>query len=474
MIYEPEHYQISAHLFVRMLGFIYFFAFGAFLFQIKGLIGSHGILPIANFLKVIQQRFGRKRFYYVPSLFWFWHTNTALMTVTAVGTILSVLLMLGIWPPLMLVLLYIFYFSIVSTGQDFLSFGWEMFLLELTVNAFFLSLTQIPNIFIWLSINFLLFRFHLQGGAVKLQSRDPNWRNLTAIAFHYQSQPIPNTQAWYVYKLPMWFHKASTAMMHFIELVVPFGVLFGNDEMRLIVFFFFFGLQFIIWFTGNFSFLNYMTAIFCVILISDKYLSPIFGPPPAAESPSILLTGFLSLAGMTLLGLQMVNLWYHLVKPLPSFSKILNWISPLHIANRYGIFAIMTTERYEIVIEGSDDGINWKEYCFYYKPSETTRRPRRISPYQPRIDWQIWFLPFTQYEYSLWFQQFLGNLLLGTKDVLALIRVNPFPNKPPKYIRALSYLYEFSNPKTKKETGQWWIRKLTGHYSPILSLKELK
>lgn len=348
----------------------------------------------------------------------------------------------------------------------------EGFLLEVTVNAFFLSLTQIPNIFVWLSVNFLLFRFHLQGGAVKLLSRDVNWRNLKAIAFHYQSQPIPNTQAWYVHKLPMWFHKASTLLMHIIELVVPFGVIFGNEELRLIVFFLFFGLQFFIWFTGNFSFLNYLTVVLCVILIGDKYLIPFFGEPSAAQIPSISLQFILSIAGLTLLGLQFINVWYYLIKPIKTFEKIVSWLYPLHIANRYGIFAVMTTERVEIVVEGSNDGVNWKEYCFYYKPSDLNRRPRRISPYQPRIDWQIWFLPFTQYEYAHWFQQFLGHLLLGSKHVLSLIRINPFPDKPPKYIRSLSYLYEFSDKKTKKETGQWWVRKYLRPYSPVLRMKD--
>lgn len=469
-MFEPESYTIGSGLFLRLLGFIYFSAFGAFLFQIKGLLGVNGILPIRKYLSTIKYHFGKKRFYYAPTIFWFNSSDQALITVTICGTLLSILLICNIYPFFVIPLLYIFYLSIVTIGQDFLSFGWEVFLLEITFNAFFLSLTVVSNLFIWISLSLLLFRFHFQGGAVKLLSGDKTWRNLTAVAYHYQSQPLPNTIAWYAYRLPLWFQKLSTLLMFIIELVVPFGIFFDNQAIRLATFICLAGLQFGIWLTGNLSYLNHLTFFFCFILLGDRFLNSFFESKQIV-SPPLYMEIIISIVGSILIILQMMNLWDHLIQPNKFFAKILNWFRPFHIANRYGIFAVMTTERFEIVIEGSEDEIHWKEYYFYYKPSELSRRPRRVSPYQPRIDWQAWFLPFTYYESEIWLQNFLYRLLTGSPEVLRLLRYNPFPEKPPKYIRVLLYEYQFTDFQTKEKDGNWWKRRLVEQYSPTLTLK---
>lgn len=468
-MFDPSSYHIIIALFPRLLGAVYFFAFGAFIFQVKGLLGREGILPIEQYLRYYSH-LGKKRFYYIPTLFWLDASDKTLYLVVAAGTILSLLLFLGFTPLLIFPLLYILHLSVVSAGQDFLSFGWEMFTLEITCNTFFLSMTSPPNLFVWVSINLLLLRFHFQGGASKLLSEDKTWRNLTALKYHYQTQPLPNAQAWYIYKLPLWFHKLSTAIMFLIELIVPLGM-FGNEEMRFWVFICFAGLQGMIWFTGNFSYLNYLTLVLSTLLLSDTYLQAIFGSWVKESSPSPpLLDGFVSVVGIVLIALQLISLWNYFL-PQARCKKILAWFQPFHIVNRYGIFAVMTTRRDEIIIEGSDDGIHWQEYLFRYKPSEITRRPRRISPYQPRIDWQAWFLPFSDFESESWFHNFLLRLLQGSSAVLKLLRHNPFPDKPPKYVRALLYAYEYSDADTKKKTGAWWKRELLGAYSPTLSLK---
>lgn len=468
MLLDTNNYLIAAALFPRLIGLIYFFVFGSFLFQMKGLFGQEGILPIESYLSWVQQRMGRKRFYYVPTVFWWNASDRALMSVVAAGTVLSVLLICNVFPPLLLTLLFILHLSVVSAGQDFLSFGWESFLLEITFNTIFLSTSSPPNPLIWLSLNLILFRFHFQAGVSKLLSRDINWRNLTAIYHHYQSQPIPNATAWYVHKLPLWFHKASTALMFFIEIIVPFGI-FATQEVRLFVFFCFVGLQLVIWLTGNFSYLNHLTVVLCVLLVSDAYFTAAFGQIFVPGTYSPVFDGISWVVGAILVTLQLISLWDYF---LPNFTlrRILSWIQPFHIVNRYGIFAVMTTTRYEIVVEGSDDGDNWKEYTFRYKASELNRRPRRISPYQPRLDWQVWFLPFTSYESEYWFQSFLHRLLQGSREVLKLMRHNPFPEKPPKYIRVLMYEYEFTDAQTKKSQGLWWKRRLVWHYSPTLTL----
>ena len=383
-MWHPESYTIAATLLPRLLGFIYFFAFVPFLFQIRGLIGQNGILPISEYLNHFRIHSPRKRYFVIPTLFWLKSSDKALMALTIAGTAISFLLMLGIYPPLCLSLLFILYLSIVSAGQEFLSFGWESFLLEITFYTFWISLTPIPNPMMWICLNFLLFRFFIQAGAVKLQSGDPTWRNLTAVGFHYQSQPLPNNWAWYIYKFPDCFHKASTFVMFAFELIVPFG-LFLTDEIRTGVGIAFIGLQVFIWMTGNLSYLNHMTAVFSTIAFSNSSLSFFKESPPPLQPAHWLLESVIYGVGTLFLMMQVLRLWQHFQPSLPSSflasaKRLFLFCSPFHLVNRYGLFAVMTTKRYEIIVEGSLDGIEWREYLCRYKPSEITRRPRRISP----------------------------------------------------------------------------------------------
>lgn len=466
-MFFPQDYTIVIHLFPRLLGLIYFVAFGAFLFQIKGLLGDNGILPVSSFLRWIHGRFGKRGYWLVPSLFWLRSDNRALMGLVIAGTLCSLGLIFGTNPSLFLALVFILYLSLVAVGQDFLSFGWESFLLEITFNAFFLSLTTTPNVMMWVSINLLLFRFHFEGGIVKLLSKDPNWRNLTGVAYHYQSQPIPNMIAWYAYKLPMWFQKTSTFLMLAIEIVIAFAMV-GNESMRFVVFLAFAGLQFTIWLTGNFSFLNHLTLVFSTLLIGNTYLSPFFQIPTPSPSPEVL-DMLCTTVGTGLVILQTLQIWQHFVHN-PLIQSWLRHLAPLHIINRYGIFAVMTTTRNEVIFEGSYDGTHWEEYTFFYKPSDIKKRPRRISPYQPRIDWQAWFLPLGGYRFDPWFENFIFHLLKGSPDVLSLIDHNPFPDKPPQLVRTTLYEYQFSSAEEKQKFGWWWRREYKGIFTPPFSL----
>lgn len=469
-MWMPEHYLHTSSLFLKLLGAIFFIALGSLFVQIKGLIGSQGILPLKEFLQLIERARGISK-WRLPMLFWISAEDRFIQGTFIVGLIASVLLMLGIWQPLQLAILFVIYLSVFYAGQDFLSFGWELFLIEITAHAFLLSCSYPANPMVFFSLNFLLFRFHIQAGAVKVESHDRNWRNLTAMHFHYQSQPLPNAEAWFFHKLPLSFQKLSCLYMFFVELVVPFGI-FLDDSVRLFVFSQFFLLQFFIWLTGNFSYLNYMTVALSVVLLPDWVL-PKFLQSEIAEAPTPLwLELFLYAGGTVLFALQVLRLYDHFM-PTKLFRTILSFTAPYCIANRYGIFAVMTTKRVEIVIEGSNDGVHWREYCFKYKPSEVNRRPGRISPFQPRLDWQAWFLPFRSFQQEVWFQRFLFALLEGRKDVLDLLRVNPFQDKPPRLIRALAYEYVFTDFKELSKNGNWWKRTYVGSYSPTLAIKEV-
>lgn len=464
---NPESYSIGINLFVRLLGAIYVIAYIPFIFQIQGLFGNDGIRPIGEFLRVLQTRLGKKRFYYVPTLFWINASDTALFLLIGAGITLGLLLMFGVMPAVTLLLLYLIHLSLTSAGQEFLSFGWETYLMELTLGAILTIATTPYSIFGWIGLNLLLFRFHLQAGASKLLSGDPNWKNLTALSYHYLTQPLANTQAYYFHKLPLWFHKICALGMFYIELVVPF-LIFMPPEFRLLAFIQLVGLQVSIWFTGNLSYLNHLTIVSCLFLLHNSYLEPFFSLPVVHEPSSILWQLCIGALGCIYLFLQVIAC-IHPFYRTQFVSKILMFVEPFHVAYPHGIFAVMTTKRYEIIIEGSEDGEIWKEYQFYFKPGDCSKRPKRVAPYQPRLDWQAWFLPFQPFEFEWWFQRFLLKLLQGSKPVQSLLQHNPFPEQPPKFVRALIYDYEFTTCKEKKETGNWWKRTLLGSFSPQLT-----
>lgn len=466
-MFHLDDYTLIAFFFPRLLGLLYLIVFGGLIFQIKGLVGENGILPAIAYFDLIYRRIEKKGYYLYPSLFWINSSNKTLLFGMGSGIVLSLMLMMGIYPWILLPILYFLHLSTITACQDFLSFGWEGFLLEITAHGFLLSLTSVPNLMVWISINFLLFRFHLQAGTIKILHGDRTWRDFTALSYHYLTQPLPNTIAWYMYQLPLWFQKLSTAAVLFVEIVIPFGI-FLTEEIRLGVFAFLFGLQLLIGGTGNFSYLNYMTAVLCTILLNNAFLSHFISLPEIVPT-SMGIEVILTLLGSCLLTLQIMRLWSHFF-PNDRIERILYKIYPFHLANRYAIFASMTTKRYEVILEGSDDGKHWKEYTFKYKPSELVNRPRQVAPYQPRLDWQMWFLPLSGTD-EKWFDQFLYHVLKGTPEVLSLLKENPFSGQPPRYVRTLLYDYIFTSHEEKKRTGNWWKRELIGTLTPPVELK---
>jgi hypothetical protein len=153
------------------------------------------------------------------------------------------------------------------------------------------------------------------------------------------------------------------------------------------------------------------------------------------------------------------------------FTGVTEMTLPFHSANSYGLFAVMTTERPEIIVQGSNDGTDWRDYEFKYKPGDVQKRPRFVAPHQPRLDWQLWFAALANYQQNPWFVNFCLRLLQGSPDVLRLLKTNPFPDGPPRYVRAMLYDYAFTSPKERKETGAWWKRKEKGIYLPVIGLK---
>ncbi|MDE0469034.1 MAG: lipase maturation factor family protein [Candidatus Poribacteria bacterium] len=480
---ERTTFHLSRWLFLRGLGCIYLIAFLSLWVQIHGLVGSNGILPAGQYLEAVRQQIGTEGYYLVPTLFWLNPSDIFLHFLCAGGVLLSLVLIAGFVPSFALVGLWAFYLSLVTVGQVFLSFQWDVLLLEAGFLAIFFAPLQLRDTFtrasqsstafLWL-LRWLLFRLMFASGFVKLAS-DEVWRNLTALNFHYETQPLPTWFGWYVHQLPEWFHKASTIGMFAAELVVSF-LIFAPRRARTVGCLGLIVLQILITLTGNYCFFNLLTILLCLLLIDDvmwKSLLPKRFMPTihTIEKPPRQYRRIgIAVAAVLLFLLSGIRFGGQLFREaqLPNVA----WIAPFRSVNTYGLFADMTESRPEIIVEGSNDRITWKTYQFRWKPGDLKVAPKWVAPHQPRLDWQMWFAALQgSYHNTPWFLNFMGALLQGKSEVLQLFAENPFSESPPRYVRATLYDYRFTDLTTKRSEGTWWSREWKRIYCPAISLR---
>jgi uncharacterized membrane protein YphA (DoxX/SURF4 family) len=481
-------YLLSSWLFLRLLGLIYFAAFVSLGAQINGLVGSRGILPARDFL-LAKQAWGRSRFWQVPTLCWWNRSDRFLQFLCWGGAGLAVLLGLGVAPVLTLILLWAAYLSLFSVCRIFLSYQWDILLLETGFLAIFIAPFELlptfppatgPSPVMLGLLRWLLFRLMFSSGFAKLRSGDRAWRNLTALSYHYETQPLPPWTAWYVHRLPGWFHKLSIVLMFAGELLAPM-LIFLPFPCRYAAGVAFVVLMLLIMATGNYCFFNLLGIALSILLFDDavwlaclRKLFPNFSLDASSVSSGWSLWITVPVALIVLL--LSVEIICRLVRyPLrwPRWlDTVVVWLEPFRLVNPYGLFAVMTTERPEIIVEGSHDGVNWEAYEFKWKPGEVRRRPRFVAPHQPRLDWQMWFAALSFYQSNPWFGQFLARLLQGSPEVSALLKENAFTDKPPRFIRAALYNYQFSDFATRRAAGAWWQRERRGLYSPVLSSRD--
>ncbi len=460
-------YARTEWLFLRLLAAIYLIAFASLAVQINGLAGARGILPAGRYLAAVQQSFGAKGYWLVPTIFWIAHTDTFLLAACIAGVAVSVVLMLGYLERLSLVCLYVLYLSLCAAGQDFLSFQWDILLLEAGFLAIFLGRSKV----VVLLFRWLLFRLMFLSGAVKLLSHDASWRNLSAMSFHYMTQPLPTPLAWYMYQLPFGFQRFSTAMVFVVELCVPF-LFFGPRMWRFFAGFAMLGLQALIFATGNYTFFNLLAMALCLFLFDDAALAKLRLPLRARMSRTHR-AAVASIAVFVLL-VSGIELWEMLWSDSPEPNPITRAVAPFDAVNTYGLFAVMTTTRHEIIVQGSNDGVTWLDYKFPFKPGDLRAAPRWVAPYQPRLDWQMWFAALSNYRNAPWFGNFMVRLLQGSPDVLALLASNPFPSAPPRFVRAELFDYSFTDVAERRATEDWWKRRPLGLYFPAISLAEVQ
>lgn len=490
-------YQLVRWLFLRGLGVIYLIAFVSLWVQVLGLVGSQGILPAARWLDAARQYFdtqhvGVGRYYLLPTLSWLGASDWSLVAQCAAGSALALLLIVDVAPALCLALLWMLYLSLVAIGGDFMSFQWDSLLLEAGLLAVFFApwrwrphgLGDPPpsrlarGLLLW-----LLFRLMFESGCVKLLSGDMSWRHLTALTVHYETQPLPTWIGWYAHQLPVWFQRVSCVLVFLVEIGAPFLIV-APRRLRMTGATAMIGLQVLILLTGNYTFFNWLAIALCFLLIDDAAVcrllpAPVRAridagrvPPPATSRPRWVRATVPFLAALVVV-ITLVPLaeMFGVPRGWMGPAAALNGLAaPLRSTNGYGLFAIMTTSRLEISVQGSDDGTTWRTYPFKYKPGDVNRRPGFVAPYQPRLDWQMWFAALGTARGNPWFTNLCIRLLQGSPSVLSLLGPNPFPDHPPRYIRAIVYDYRFTTVAERRATGAWWTRTPAGEYLPAMSL----
>ena len=490
---------------LRALAVVYASAFASLLPQIKGLIGPRGILPAQGYLMAVAQSLGgAARFWYAPSLFWISASSHALIVVTVIGLLASVAALLNLWPRVSFLACFVCFLSFVAVSSEFSGYQSDGMLLEAGFLALFfaprglrpgLGASHPPSRASLFLLQWEWFRIYFESGLVKWLSGDSQWRNLTAMNEYYQNSPLPTWIGWYVAHLPFWFHKAATAGTLLMEFVVVL-LLFLPARFRLICFLIVTPWEIGVILTGNYAFLNYLvlsSGLSAVDGSNDRAaLVPRDGgllqpggarrwprttsPPSLTERAATAVAGHAQALRLAVSAVMLSLVGYVTTAELLSMPFGRMWLpaapvsalEPFRIANQYGLFAVMTRGRYEVEFQGSEDGQHWTAYPFRSKPQALNEAPGLYAPYQPRFDWNLWFASLGDWQQNQIVPLTEERLLTNDADVLALFRGNPFPQQPPRYVRAVLWQYWFTSRAEKRQTGNWWRRRLLGQYAPTL------
>ena len=485
---RPPTYFAARRWFLRAVGLIFLIAFVSLWVQIDGLIGSNGITPVREFLPAARAQLGDRALSILPTLCWFNSSDTFFHFLCGGGVVLSLVLIVGIAPALSLVGLVAFYLSLTIAGQTFLSFQWDILLIEIGFLSIFLAPWRlwpkrgvdppVSRAALFL-LKVLLFKLLVMSGVVKLTSGDDSWWDLTALDYHYWSQPLPTVIGWWADQSPEWFKKFSVAFCLVVEIIVPFFI-WAPRRLRLFACGLLIFLQVMIAATGNYCFFNLLTIALCLLLIDDDVAASLRETRARriATRPQDKLSICAATAVIVVTLPLNAQLIYSALKPEAEWPRLLGSVyaraEAFRIVNGYGLFRVMTKDRREIIIEGSADGLDWKPYEFKWKPGDVMRAPGWCAPHQPRLDWQMWFAALGSYRQNPWFVQLVISLLHGKPQVAALFERNPFPQNPPRYVRAALYRYRFTTAEEHRETGAWWKRQELGEYLPSVSLEDVR
>ena len=436
--------------FLRALGLIFFSAFYSLWFQIHGLIGERGILPTGQYLQLVHRALGIEGYWFVPSLLWISARDAALTAIVIAGMIASITLVLNFWPRVSIAVALISFLSFIAAAQDFSSYQSDGMLLEAAFLSLFLAAPGKPSPAAVFLLRYEWFRIYFESGLVKLLSGEEQWRNLTAMDKYYENGPLPTFLGWHVQQWPHSFHAATAAATLVIELFVAWFIFAPSRRVRLVVFAITSLLQIGIILTANYAFLNYLVFALGILLIEDRN-----GEEPLTKKSSIIAAVVLTTHFITTTAMFFV----------PNFPTA-RLLAPTRIVNSFGLFAVMTRARYEIEFQGTRDGTTWIAYPFRYKPQNPKEPPHIFAPYQPRFDWNLWFASLSTVADNPWVLNVEARLLENSPPVLRLFRGNPFADRPPIAVRAVTWQYWFTDREERARTGAWWNRKLIGSYAP--------
>ncbi|MCC8426505.1 lipase maturation factor family protein [Mucilaginibacter sp. UR6-11] len=476
-------YWLTRFVILRLLGVVYAVAFMVAVNQLIPLIGAHGLLPAGNYLEQVSNALGPAGgFIRLPSLFWFWHTDTALLTVAWLGLVLSIVVITGFANAPLLSILWACYLSIVHIGQDWYGYGWEIQLTETGFLAIFLCPLidmrpfpkRAPSTLIIILFRWLAFRIMLGAGLIKYRG-DKIWRDATALYYYFETQPIPGP-------LTRWFHFLPHALLkigvwfNWLAELVALWFVFGPRMARHIAGGIIILFQLAIVLSGNLSFLNWLTIVPALACFDDGFWAKLLpkrlvlkakeAAEHAEESKPMTITAWIVTGLVAILSIQPV---INILSP----GQVMNTsFDPLDLVNTYGAFGSVGQERYNVIFEGTVDDTTgnkarWQPYIYKGLPVLLNKRPPQIAPYQLRLDWQMWFAAMSTAQQYPWTYNLAWKLLHNDADATSLFAVNPFPDKPPRFIRATLYRYKFARPGNPQ--GLVWTREEIGEWLPVLS-----
>lgn len=483
---EPSTYELTRLAALRLLGFVYFVAFFSLWLQLEPLIGSHGLLPAAELLSVQHARMGAAAYWRLPTIFWFGASDGALRASCGIGMALSIGATCGATNAAIQLALVVLYSSFVHVGQIFYGYGWEIQLIETGFLAVFLcpwtTLSPLPRsptprIIIWL-LRWLIFRIMIGSALIKLRG-DPCWRDLSCLDTHFETQPNPNPLSFWLHHAPHGAHVAGVLFTYLAELVAPWFV-FAFRPFRHAAGVVLLAFQASLIASGNLSFLNWLTIVPALACFDDTafvLLAPRSLRAALLEKFEALAPSRVQTATATVLAVIVGLLSVGPVANLASCDQAMNRsFDPLDLVNTYGAFGSVDRARYEVILEGSGDvsasEATWREYELPCMPGDVRRRPCLVTPYQHRLDWQMWFVGNgaargESIESEPWLVHLVWQLLEGEPWPKSLLSRDPFPQEPPRWIRAGIWRYRFS---TSGQRGVWWTRERVGDFLPPISL----
>lgn len=486
---EPRalDYFLTRAVFLRGLGFLYVVAFAILVEQVRPLLGARGLLPVPAFLARVAEHWGSEALacLRLPTLFWLGASDTVLLVAAWTGLVLGALLLAGVANAPLLLAAWTLYLSFTHVGQVFYGYGWDILLCETGFLAIFLApalrprllaASEPPPYIVIVLLRWLLFRLMFGAGLIKLRG-DPCWTELTCLDFHYETQPNPSPLSWFFHFAPAFTRSGGVLFNHFAELVAPFGV-FGPRRVRILAGAVIVVFQTLLILSGNLSFLNWLTLLIALACFDDgvfgrlspaRFRARLVELRRAAATPSRARRVTLGLLAFTI-GVLSVS---PVVNLLSSRQRMNASFDPFALVNTYGAFGSVGRVRREVVLEGTLDdarsaGARWQAYEFPCKPGEVSRAPCLVTPYHYRLDWQLWFAALSSFEREPWIVHLAYRLLQGEPAIKSLLLRDPFPERPPRFVRARLYRYEFSRSRA---AGAWWERTWEDEYLLPLSLQ---